>query len=194
MIFNRISPLIERLIPKEQAGFMERLSCTDHVLSLTNFVEQGCQKKIKTDVAFIDLMAAYGTIWKKGLMYKLMKTIRCRRLCDFIMTFLSDRYICVYNGLPQGSVLACTLFNLYIHDLPGSAARKFIYADDKAYAYQARSLRTISRVLTRDLKSYTEYCRHWRLVPSESKTVTCSFHLDNGQMDAELLTWYSAPS
>ena len=114
------------------------------------------------------------------------------------MTFLSDQYIRVYvndtrsrwhklnNRLPQYSVLACTLFNLYIHDLPGSVARKFIYADDKAYAYQARSLRTISRVLTRDLKLYTEYCRHWRLVPSEPKTVTCSFHLDNGQADAEL--------
>ena len=75
---------------------------------------------------------------------------------------------------------------MYIHDLPGSAATKFIYADDKAYAYQARSLRTISRVLTRDLKLYTEYCRYWRLVPSESKTVTWSFHLDNGQANAEL--------
>lgn len=76
--------------------------------------------------------------------------------------------------------MSCILYNLYVHDLPKSKARKFLYADDKAYAFQAKNFRRISNTLTNDLRPYSEYCRHWRLLPSAAKTVVSCFHLDNG--------------
>jgi len=36
------------------------------------------------------------------------------------------------NGIPQGSVLAPLLFNIYMYDLPTTTSRKFVYADDLA--------------------------------------------------------------
>ena len=40
------------------------------------------------------------------------------------------------NGVPQCSVLAPTLFNLYINNLPATSSRKFIYVDDICCAVQ----------------------------------------------------------
>lgn len=41
-------------------------------------------------------------------------------------------YWLLNNGLPQGSVLAPLLFNLYVHDMPKTKSYKFQYADDTA--------------------------------------------------------------
>lgn len=90
------------------------------------------------------------------------------------------------NGLPQGSVLAPLLFNLYIHDLPASQARKFLYADDSAYAIQGKTAAQIEEPLSSDMANLTEYCQNWRLNPSVTKTETSFFHLDNRQANAQL--------
>ena len=173
--YNRISPEID------QPG----RNCSDQVLALTNFIESGFERQLKTGVVFIDLSSAYDTVWKMGLMYKLVKAVPCLQLCDVICSILSDRYFQVLlddklssikklnNGLAQGSVLACVLFNLYVHDLPPSASRKFLYADDKAYAYQHKKFKRINRVLTEDMANYVEYCKNWRLVPNLKKKRWC---------------------
>jgi len=86
----------------------------------------------------------------------------------------------------QGSVLAPTLFNIYINDLPQTTSRKFIYADDICCATQAKTFKELEHTLTLDMSVLSDYCAKWRLQPSVLKTVTSVFHLHNASASTEL--------
>ena len=90
------------------------------------------------------------------------------------------------NGLPQGSVLAPVLFNLYTNDLPVTHSRKFIYADDMNLAAQFSELECS---LSADLARMSHYCRQWHLKPSAPKTVASCFHLHNATASRQLSVW-----
>jgi len=90
------------------------------------------------------------------------------------------------NGLPQGSVLSPTLFNLYTNDLPVTGSLKFIYADDICWTKQAQRYSELECCLSLDMVHMASYCRLWRLKPSPMKTVTSVFHLLNTSAAREL--------
>jgi hypothetical protein len=125
LIYNRISPIIEENLPIEQTGFRPNRNCCDQVLALTSYIESGFQKRLKTGVVFVDLTAAYDTVWKDGLIHKLYNVIPCGKMVSLLEDMLSNGQFRVFvenksskfrflnNGLPQDSVLSPILFNLY---------------------------------------------------------------------------------
>lgn len=194
----RIRDAIEEVNPKEQAGFHRNRNCCDQVLSLTNFIELGFEKGLKTGVVFLDLSAAYDTVWKRGLLIKQSAIIPRRTTSTLVMSMLSDRCFRVEingkisskrtlnNRLPQGSVLSCFLFCLYTSDILKTRSRIFMYADDIAIAFQAKTFEDIEKVLRADLVKLSFYFAKWRLKPNASKTVSCVFHLNNREANRHL--------
>lgn len=194
---NRLGPKILENVPEEQAGFRPHGSCADQVLSSTTHIEVGFQQRLKTAVVYIDLTAAFDTVWREGLLFKLLSIIPCNRIATLLNNMLCDRSFQIitggsksrirklHNGLPQGSVLAPVLFSLYTSDIPPTMAKKYAYADDLALAARHNTIEGAGNILTEDLTALRKYFNDWRLIPNMAKTEVSCFHLNNKQAHME---------
>ena len=75
LIFQRISPEVEVILQVQQAGFRTGRSTCDQVLALTTFIENGFQKQLKSGAVFLDLSAAYNTVWHTCLLVKVSRAL-----------------------------------------------------------------------------------------------------------------------
>ena len=69
-----------------------------------------------------------------------------------------SRWCRLKNGLPQGSVPAPVLFNIYTNDQPRSeGTRRFIYADDLGVTAQDSDFNIVEKQLSNALSELTPY-------------------------------------
>ena len=145
LIYARVVPLIDPLLPKEQAGFRRGKSTVD----LDN-IEDSFEAKKRAGAVFVDLTAAYDTVWHRGLTCKLLRLLPDKHMVRIIMELVRNRSFTLTtgdnkqsrlrrlkNGVPQGSVLVPLLFNIYTYNLPSMISRNFAYADDLALLHSS---------------------------------------------------------
>ena len=145
-----------------------------------------------TGTAFVDLSAAYDTVNHRLLIQKLFNITQDSTQCRVIQNLLSNRrlYVELNNersrwrlqkkGLPQGSVLSPTLFNIYTIDQPvHDGTMSFIYADNMCITTQFPTFSQVESTIEEALGELIEYYRNNILRANPDKTQVTVFHLRN---------------
>ena len=91
LIYTRVEPLIDPLLPKEQLEFRRGKSTVDQVVLLTQNIENSFDAKKKAGAVFINLTAAYDTVWHRGLTCKLLRLLPDKHMVRMITELVQNR-------------------------------------------------------------------------------------------------------
>ena len=115
---------------ENQYGFRNGHSSVDVLVRIDTYIKNAFAMKEHVIAVFFDLEKAYDTTWRHHILKTLFNLGIVGELPRFIKNFLSDRKMKIridnalsnsytqHEGVPQGSVLSCSLFALAINELP----------------------------------------------------------------------------
>ena len=187
------------LLTDIQAGYRAANRTEDQLFRLVQSIQDGFQEGHSTTAVFVDFQQAYDRVWRKGLLLKMQRLGIKGKMYSWIKDFLQERTIQTRvdnnisekrvqeEGLPQGSALSCTLFLIFLNDLPEALkCEKAMYADDLVLWKTHKYVRQGGRHLNVDLKALADYCNKWKITINTSKTVYSIFSLSPVQSKAKL--------
>ena len=176
------------ILDNHQAGFRKGCRTDDQLFRFVQDTIDGFQNQKHTTAIFIDLQQAYDRVWRQGLFMKMSKLGVHGKMYSWIKAFLQNRTICTqYNGatstkrtleegLPQGSALSCTLFLIFINDLPDLLkVSKALYADDLVIWVSEKYHILAQAKLKRALATINAYCTFWKMKLNVQKTTYSIF-------------------
>ena len=191
IIANRLIYILEDrgLLTDNQAGFRPGRSTVDQVLKLVQEASDNIHvnpKGLRTLTAFFDYNKAYDTVWRDGLIYKMMQLDLPFRFIRYVRHFLSGRWTTVSinnvssqpfllrNGLPQGSSISPLLFLIFINDIDVDMdleTAASLFADDTANWRTDGKIRGTGRKLMQEeVDKILDWAEEWKMKVNGSKT------------------------
>lgn len=190
IILRRLNPLIneKKIIPNAQFGFRIKHSAIHQIHRLVDNISTSLEQKQFCSGVFLDVAQAFDRVWHDGLLFKLL--FLPSPLFLTLKSFLTNRTFvvrCVDElsnthpiraGVPQGSILAPTLYNLYTADLPQSNYTNLAtFADDTAITSSSSDILSSTENLQEHLLKLQEWYNIWRIKINETKSTHITFTL-----------------
>jgi ribonuclease HI/uncharacterized protein YjgD (DUF1641 family) len=175
---------------KYQTGFTQGKSTTDNITYIVDEIQKNFVAQKQTTAIFIDLKNAYDRVWTHKVTEHLITLGFKGRILKYIQSFLTDRTFTIQlgniesdighmqNGIPQGSVLSCTLFNIVFDNILNQiqAPTKFCaYADDLVLFLDGKDTNVIQEQLQKTLTDTNKRLNMNGLEISIDKTKTIHF-------------------
>ena len=180
-----------KIITDKQFGFQQNRSTFDPVASLEDYVRRNYARRRISAAVLFDIEKAYDCTWRYHVMKMMKKAGLAGNIPEWICNFLDNRSFQVkfhrklskvftlQNGLPQGSVLSCTLYLLAINNIVKHLPKEVqctLYADDIIIYYSSRNLRHLERVLNQTIKKLLQWTRTVGIKLARSKTKAILFY------------------
>ena len=165
------------IITNSQFGFRKGRSCVTNLVSFYTRVIEGIQAREGwVDVVYLDIKKAFDKVPYKRLLWKLENIGGIKgTLLKWMGNYLQDRKmrtvirdICsnwseVTSGVPQGSVLAPIMFQIYINDMnEGLESYINMFADDAKLLKVIKSQKDCQD-LQKDIDKIHEWSLKWKL-------------------------------
>ena len=195
---GHIAKLIEKVINSQLTNYLEKhkFISKDQSAYLKGHSTQTSLHKVTEDwyesindgqiimACFLDVKKCYDSIDHKILLNKLSSYGICKAELNWFESYLDHRQIVVnYQnhkshsaelniGLPQGSALGPTLFNIFINDLTQSVgpAQLNMFADDSLLYVSGENIHDVQRQLQMAINNASNWYNKNRLALNEGKT------------------------
>ena len=183
--------LEHQILSSTQYAFRPASSTTLALQSVINDIAANIKSKYPTLALYIDLSKAYDTIVHDILINKLRTEFNFTPdTTKFFASYFQNRQQSTHtqhaksimqlitHGIPQGSTLSTTFFNLYINDIIKTiiASKVYTYADDTTLVITAKTIQELQQTAQKELDDLIHYFHTNNLVPNSTKTNYTLFH------------------
>jgi len=180
-----------KLIAKQQHGFVKGKSCITNLLETLDYISFLVDNGVAVDAILLDFAKAFDTVPHRRLIAKLKAYGIDGLVLKWIEAFLKDRrqriiqgevvskWVEIFSGVPQGSVIGPLLFVIYINDLPDIFANlSKLCADDTKILSEISSIDSCDK-LQKDLDQAFEWTQDWLLKFNVNKCVVMHYGSNN---------------
>lgn len=190
IILTRMERHLEaaQVIPNQQFGFKRGHSTNHQLVRLTKDIKSGFASKKSSGMLLLDVEKAYDSVWQEAILHKMVMTGFPMHLTRIVKAFLKNRSFQVTvngtlserrsipYGVPQGSVLSPTLYNIFTADVVMiDGVQYYIFADDTAFVVTDSDPEIVVTNLQAAQNALEEFQRKWKVKINPTKTQAIYF-------------------